>query len=259
MVIIDQGKCIGCGLCVSDCIALNIQIADGKAVIKGECLECGHCVGICPQAAVSIPEYDMSDVEEYEKEKFEIDPTNFLRAVKFRRSIRSYKKDKVEKEKLAKLAEAGRYTATACNYQTSQFVFIQDELDVMKDYVWSYIEEHKNDGDPGLMAYLSFNERRKSDPTDDYLFRNAPAVVLVTSDRILDAGLAAQNMEMMAVAQGLGMLYNGFLARIIDCNIELKKWLGIENKTLCACMLLGYPDVQYRRTAPRKKAQVIWR
>ncbi len=255
MVVIDQEKCIGCGSCVSDCIALNIDIVDGKAQVKNECLLCGHCVSLCPENAISIPEYDMRDVEEYTEESFALDPVNFLHAVKFRRSIRSYKDDKVEKEKLMKLAEAGRYTATACNYQTSQFVFIQDELDVLKKFVWDYIEEHKDE--PEVQPYRAFNERRKKNPKDDYLFRNAPVVVLVTSDRMLDAGLAAQNMEMMAVSQGLGMLYNGFLSRIIYSNDELNKWLGIAGKAICACMLLGYPNVQYLRTAPRKKAQII--
>ena len=63
----------------------------------------------------------------------------------------------------------------------------------------------------------------------------------------------------MAVSQGLGALYNGFLARISDENKELKKWLGIEGKAIKACMLLGYPKVSYQRSAPRKPANVIWK
>ena len=66
---------------------------------------------------------------------------------------------------------------------------------------------------------------------DDYLFRNAPVVLYITSDWPLDAGLAAQNIETMAVSMGMGALYNGYLARITDCNMEAKKWLGIGGKT----------------------------
>ena len=75
----------------------------------------------------------------------------------------------------------------------------------------------------------------------------------------LDAGLAAQNVEMMGVSLGLGMLYNGYLARVSDANEELKQWLGIGDRTIRACMLLGYPAVHYARTAPRKTADVIWK
>ena len=110
-----------------------------------------------------------------------------------------------------------------------------------------------------LLPYISFNRQRKANPKDDYLFRNAPAVLYITSDWPLDAGLAAQNIELMAVSQGLGALYNGFLARISDENKELKKWLGIEGKAIKACMLLGYPKIFYKRSAPRKPANVIWK
>ncbi len=30
-VIFDQDKCIGCGLCVKDCVSFDIEIQDGKA------------------------------------------------------------------------------------------------------------------------------------------------------------------------------------------------------------------------------------
>ena len=110
-----------------------------------------------------------------------------------------------------------------------------------------------------LLPYVVFNRRRKKNPQDDYLFRNAPAALFITSDWPLDAGLAAQNIENMAASLGMGALYNGYLARIADANDTLKQWLEIEGKTIKACMLLGYPDRTYMRTAPRKKANVIWK
>ena len=66
-------------------------------------------------------------------------------------------------------------------------------------------------------------------------------------------------MEMMAVAEGLGVLHNGYLARIVEENEEVKKWLGMEGKPVKACMLMGYPAVKYVKTAPRKAPQVVWR
>lgn len=263
MVYIHSDICIGCGKCAADCIALNIEIKEKKASVRKDCFLCGHCVAICPVGAVSIPEYDMEDVEEYDSQSFHLDPGQVLHSIKFRRSIRSYKGKKVEQEVLAQLLQAGRYTATAKNNQDCCFVFVQKELEQLKAMTWEYIENRtKEQGrnlDKAMVPYAVFNRRRKADPADDYLFRNAPVVLFITSDWPLDAGLAAQNIETMAVAMGLGVLYNGFLAGITEANTELKKWLGIEGRTVKACMLLGYPDRSYARTAPRREAQVIWK
>ena len=259
MVRVDQMKCIGCGLCEEDCLAFNIGVQEGKAEVKGECLECRHCVAVCPANAVSIDGYDMDDIEEYEEEAFTVDPEKLLRAIKFRRSIRFYKDKKVSEKDLKMLSQAGRYTATAKNNQDCCFVFVQEEREELKERVWGFIDAMGKHVDKALLPYVAFNRRRKADPSDDYLFRNAPVVLFVTSDWPVDAGLAAQNIETMANALGMGALYNGFLARIADANEELKKWLGIEGKTIKACLLLGYPDRVYKRTAPRKEGNIIWK
>ena len=205
----------------------------------------------------------MADVEKYDADSFAVNPEQLLHSIKFRRSIRNYKPEAVPEDVLRTLAEAGRYTATAKNSQSNGFVFVQKEMGELKDRVWQFIDDiaHKDirEIDKAFLPYLVFNQRRKKDATDDYLFRNAPVVLYVVSDSALDAGLAAQNMEMMGVSLGLGMLYNGYLARVSDANAELKEWLGIEDRKICACMLLGYPAVHYARTAPRKPAEIIWK
>ena len=117
MVIINEEKCIGCGLCAKDCPASRIRIQAGKAVWSGECIQCGHCVAVCPGKAVSIPEYDMDDVEEYDPETFKVQPENFLHAVKFRRSVRNFQDRKLEKKCFERILQAGRYTPTAKNQQ----------------------------------------------------------------------------------------------------------------------------------------------
>ena len=99
MVIIEKDLCIGCGKCVKDCVAHNIILKDGKAEPKRDCFLCGHCVAVCPRAAVSIPEYDMAEVEEYEKESFTMNPDTLLHAVKYRRSIRDYQNRKSSRKK----------------------------------------------------------------------------------------------------------------------------------------------------------------
>ncbi len=259
MVKINLEICVGCGACAADCLGKKIEITDKRAVVKEPCLQCGHCVAVCPVNAVSIPEYDMADVEEWPVGEMNLSAETLLRTMKFRRSIRKYTKETVSPEKLEKLVQAGRYAATAKNLQDCHFVIVQKNLSRLKELVWNHIDRITavpGGMDQNLLPYAEFNERRKKDPADDYLFRNAPAVIYIFSERGWDAGMAAQNMELMAVAEGMGVLYNGFLARISDRNTELKEWFGLSGKPVAACMLVGFPEVTYRRTAPRRAANV---
>ena len=69
MVKIEQSLCIGCAKCVKDCVSGVLHIDQGKAAVRESCMQCGHCVAVCPVKAVSIPEYDMADVAEYDKDR----------------------------------------------------------------------------------------------------------------------------------------------------------------------------------------------
>ena len=263
MITVDREKCIGCGLCEKDCPAGKIKVEEGKAVWKPDCIHCGHCVAVCPRSAVAIPEYDMADVEEYDRERFNVEPEKFLRSVKFRRSIRNFKDQKMERETLERILQAGRYTPTAKNRQACRFIVIQDQLDELKDLLWNEIpamaDRMKKEMPQYSMLFKFLYRRHRDNPQDDGLFFNTPACIMVVSDNPLDGGLAAANIENMAVAEGAGVLYSGYLTRIIEACPPVKEWLGIPDTPLVCCMLIGYPAVTYQRTAPRKPARIEWR
>lgn len=263
MVIIDRATCIGCGKCVRDCVSGRITLSDGKAVITDDCMLCGHCVALCPTGAVCIPEYDMADVEEHLEELCPPDPDVLLHTIKFRRSIRNYLPQEIEQEKLDALIQAGRYSATAVNCQGSHFIVVQKEMAAFRSMLWNDLAELFA-GDPEdipekIRPFEAFLTRYQQDPSQDRLLYNAPCVIIIASERPWDAGLASQNMELMAVSQGLGMLYNGYMVRILNQDARLRKWLGIGDLPVSTCMLCGYPAVSYARTAPRKPADVIWK
>ncbi len=263
MVVIDQEQCIGCGACAKDCPGKAIRLEDEKAQIVRTCIQCGHCVAICPVKAVSIPEYEMEDVEEYVPETFQISPENFLHAIKFRRSIRNFTKEPIEREKLERILKAGRYTATARNLQACTFVLVQERLEEFKLLLWQempgIVEKLKESAPVYGKMFGRFYEKWRQNPEDDNLFFNTTSFLVVASENPLDGGLAASNMENMAVAEGGGVLYSGYLMRIISSSETLRSWLEIGEKPVSCCMLLGYPAVSYKRTAPRKEAEILWK
>ena len=263
MIVIDRERCIGCGQCVSDCPADKLKLEDGKAVYAPGCIQCGHCVAVCPVKAVSIPEYDMDEVEEYDAETFHVRTEEYFHALKFRRSIRRYKEKPVEREKLERILQAGRYTETAKNRQGCRFIVVQDQLEEFKDLLWNEVPEMaeniRETAPQYSMLFKFMYRRRRKDPKDDGLFFNAPVCIVIGAKNTLDAGLAAANMETMAVSEGMGVLFDGYLQRVIEACPKAKEWLGIPDTPAACCMLMGYPAVTYRRTAPRKKADILWK
>ena len=126
-LLIDQQKCIGCGMCTKDCLRGCLAVQNGKAVaVNNMCFYCGHCVAICPTGAIAIPELQMDRVEELNG--VTMDPQQLQLFMSGRRSIRHYQNRPVEKEKLEEILETGRMTPTASNLQNLRFVVIQDRL-----------------------------------------------------------------------------------------------------------------------------------
>ena len=97
----------------------------------------------------------------------------------------------------------------------------------------------------------------EKNPENDYLFRNAPSILVIATQNQWDAGLAAQNIENMANTLGMGVLYNGYLARLLNEHDEARLWLGISDLPVAAVLLLGYPSVKYQRSVPRKPLNLI--
>ncbi len=267
MPTIDNDKCIGCGQCVQDCVFNSLKLVEQKAVLAGKCIQCGHCVAICPEGAAALAEYDMRDVEELHGEELHgedrmLEPATLLKAIKFRRSIRRFTEQKIERDQLINIIQAGRYTATGSNAQGCRFILVQDELQTLKETIWQGLEPclaDNKDIAPGMANAIKGFVALREETGIDFLFRDAPAVLYIAAESVIDAGLAAQNMELMAVAQGLGVLFNGFVARLTAMNEKARDWLNVREKPVAASMLIGRPNVRYQRTAPRKPADVVWR
>jgi pyruvate ferredoxin oxidoreductase delta subunit len=53
--IVDEEKCVGCGLCEMYCPEASVKIVNRKAVIDYDyCKGCGVCANECPQDAIQM-------------------------------------------------------------------------------------------------------------------------------------------------------------------------------------------------------------
>jgi len=273
MMIVNEEKCIGCGLCVKDCFPKDIELIDKKAKINNvTCFKCGHCIAVCPTDAVTTDEFDMSEVIEYDKEKFQVDPNNLLNFIKFRRSIRQFKDKEVEEEKLSKIIEAGRFTETAANMQDVSYIVVREGLQELRRLTLETLNDIGNkilsNITPENIIYVKYAklwvkmyEKYKENPDkEDELFFNAPAVIVVTANFQINGVLASSNMELMTNALDLGVLFSGFFVRAAEGNKKIRELLGIkEGKEVATCMIIGYPDIKYKRTVPRKSPKISWK
>lgn len=261
-VVIDTARCVGCGLCAADCPAGVLQIENGTAQVTRACLGCGHCAAICPQNAVSLPDLDMADVTEYDPAAFAVEPQNLLNAMKYRRSVRHYQDKPVPTEVLTQILEAGRHAPTAKNVQDVQFLALQADLPAFRQAFWDAVPQlaAQCEADKPMVAQrLRRFAQSYQNTGKDPLFFDAPVLLIGFGGRLWDAGLAAGYMEVMAAANGVGILHDGYLQYALSLVPQLLAPYGLAEKPITCCMLAGYPTYSYARTAPRKQAQFLIR
>lgn len=247
---IDSNKCIGCGLCASDCVSFDIAIENGKAVSKGNgCIECGHCEAICPKNAVKVLGYENS-VESFTKQT-RLKPEELLKAIKTRRTIRQFTEEEVSEEIIQMILEAGRLAPTGTNSQGTSYIVIQKKRAECEAIAVKLFSKLLGAGQKIIPALRSMNI------DENFFFKKAPLVIVVLGKDKVSASLAAENMAFMAEANGLGVLFSGFFTATLKFSRKTRKVLGVKNIDPVTTLVLGYPAVKYKRTVNRKNALVV--
>ena len=267
----DPEKCTGCGLCVRDCTAGNITVREGQAVFADNCYGCGHCIAVCPQGAVKAADPACaSQVLEYDPCTFDVPAENLLNFIKFRRSVRHFQKRIPDPDVLRQVIEAGRYTETSSNLQGTGYVVVTENLRKLSRMTVDSLEDlgKKTLSEPEkypqliigyAQSWLRTAEKVRASDDPESFFFHAPALILVTAANPIDAGLASESMELMANALSLGVFFSGYFIRAYRNDPDIKAFLRIpEGRDVVTCMGLGYPDVKYYRTVPRKAAKITW-
>ena len=216
-----------------------------------DCVMCGHCTAVCPKNAVTISGYDTEQIEK--KEKVRLNPSDVLDVIRFRRSIRRFQRKDVPSEVIGQILEAGRLTHTAKNMQDVSFVVLETELSRIEQMAVNVFRK----GKPLFDLVSPMARNRAID--DHFFFFNAPAAIIILAKDKTNGVLAAQNMEFVAEAHGLGVLFSGFFTMAANASPKIKRALRVpKGKQVAMTLVLGFPDVKFLRSAPRKKLDVLY-
>ena len=107
------------------------------------------------------------------------------------------------------------------------------------------------------IANIAIKHSKEVSIDDNFFFKNAPiAIIIATKDKI-SGSLAASNMALIAESYGLGVLFSGYFSDVANNLPKLKKLLSLKHRDhVITTLVIGYPDVKYRRTAQKETGNV---
>ncbi|MDF2500225.1 MAG: nitroreductase [Anaerosporomusa subterranea] len=175
---------------------------------------------------------------------------DILKAIKSRRSVRSFSDKQITDNELQAVLEAAQYAPTAGS-QPWQFIAIQKE---------ELINELSNASKEVVKNHEVEFIRKMANNKDFHAFYNAPTVILVCGDESLwtpaDCAAATQNILLAAESLGLAACWINFGLFVFssESGSKYNKLLGIpEGYSPLYSVALGYRRGAVPAAAPRKK------
>ena len=171
-----------------------------------------------------------------------------IETIMARRSIRAYKDQKVESEKLQLIAKCGINAPNAVNQQKWAIRIVNTP-----DFINGVSEAYKK-ANPQMVA---------RDKNFKNMFRNAPAIIVVAIPQggyvEIDAGLLGENMMLAAQSLGLGTCCLGSPAGFLNDNPDAKPYLERlqlpEGYKVTYVLAVGYPD-EAPQAKPRDESKI---
>ena len=269
---VDAEKCNRDGFCVEACGRRLIEMGEGDSLptliagVEELCINCGHCVAVCPSGALALHTMRPEDCPQIRKELL-IDLEQAEQFLRSRRSIRNYRDEPVERDKLNKLIQVSGYAPSASNARPVHFLVIEDKTEVRRlsglvvDWMRVTIKEA-----PALAKTFHFDRVVALwDGGKDPICRNAPHLIIAhAAENVrmaqVDCILAFAYAELTAPPMGLGTTWAGYVMTATTFYPPLMEAMNLPEGHKCfGVMMVGYPKLKFVRMPPRNPPAVAWR
>ncbi len=272
MVTIDRDSCIGCGSCVDICHEDCITLVDDLASVDHElCSTCTQCIAICPEQALS---WNHIPPAAFNRTRLP-SPEQLDELFKERRTIRHFRRDRIERALLEEIVGYGIYAPT--NNYDLRAVVVDDQAVI-------------SELDQVCLRFSATIYRLiyKPKPVFNLLSRLTPALMpkdKVKIEGVLEAGhtirfpaalvlivgypwiahseasaqYALCNMIFYAQAKGLGSFLWGGGKLALDRSRAARERLGLQRREhILGILGLGYPAVSFVNKVAGKTLPITW-
>jgi len=270
---IDRKKCNRDAICVAECPSKVITMEPGKGfpslipLAQELCIQCGHCVAVCPVGALSLKIMKPDECLPVQKESL-ISAEHMEHLIRSRRSIRTYKKKKVDRQIIHQLIDVACYCPSIKNLQPVHWLVIEDEGEVnhLASIVVDWIRlMHKGQLEARYPKSAMKLIVDKWQDGIDMICHGAPHMIVTHGLKNLRASLTSciislSTFELAAYSFGLGACWAGYFYSAATFYTPMLKALGIPDNHQCfGALMIGYPKFRYYRIPLKKKASITWR
>jgi nitroreductase/NAD-dependent dihydropyrimidine dehydrogenase PreA subunit len=271
LIKVDPSLCRIDNICVAECPP-KIIVATGKSPypfipeeLEALCIDCGHCVAVCPYEALTHQNIPLEDCKPLEDD-LKISEAQAVQFLTSRRSIRTYQRRSVEREKLLKLLEIANLAPNANNVQPVKWKVIEntDEVKRLTQMVIEWMQFMIKNNPVIANRYHMDRIVEHHEKGIDRVSRGAPHLIIayhkkdvVPLDR--DCTIAISYLELAAYGLGLGACWAGFFNTAASMYPPLIDALALpKDHQIAGSLLIGYPRYKYYRIPTRKPLKVDW-
>ncbi len=285
---IDHSRCRACGLCARVC-GMTLYMEDGRVRIDENrlfgCVGCAQCAMVCPEGCITVAGRTMAPEDVVPLPPAEAKPPyESLQALyAWRRSVRLYRDEEVEADKVAKIIAAAAAAPMGLppsdvsvlvlgsrakvrefafdfidGVAAKQWLFSAPVLALLRPFIGREGAEMMHDFvRPFVGAAIA---GRKQD--NDLVLYGAPLAMLFQASPYSDPAdpyIAATYAMLAGEALGLGTCMIGSVAPLLPYLPALREKFAVSPDIKGGLIVLfGYPAVGYRRGVRRTLASITY-